>query len=77
MPPGQSRHRLCPFEGGALALVVKGRFSPRRENIQALLGLAVRTRILAVHVDAVRAAVDLRDAHSDELEQRLRQAAAS
>src|SRR5690606_26899159 len=39
-------------------------------QIEPLLGLAMRTRFLRVHVQAVSAAVDLRRADLDQLEQR-------
>src|SRR5262249_22107783 len=42
-----------------------------REQIDALRGLASSVEILAVHVDAIGAAVDLRDAEVDEVEEPL------
>jgi hypothetical protein len=37
--------------------------------MEPLFGLAVRERILAVHVQTIGAAVDLRRAHPDEVEE--------
>src|SRR5690606_1582427 len=60
----------------AFARAVEGRLAPGVERVQALLGFAFGARILAVHVDAVRAAVDLRGAHLHEAEQAVLQARA-
>src|SRR5207342_3328811 len=45
------------------------RLAPRVEAVEPLFGLAVGARVLAVHVQAIGAAVDLRRAHPDEVEQ--------
>src|SRR5581483_3219707 len=56
-------------EGGALARGVERRFAPGVEQIDALLALAALAQGLAVHVQAIGAAVDLRRAHLDQLDQ--------
>jgi hypothetical protein len=59
-----------PFQGDAFAFAVELRLAPRRQHVQALLGFPRGARVLAVHVQAERAAVDLRDAHQDQLDKR-------
>ena len=66
---GDERERFGPLQRGALARRVVRRLAPRVEAVEPLFGLADRARILAVHVQAVGAAVDLRRAHPDEVEQ--------
>jgi hypothetical protein len=39
-------------------------FPPRHDQVEAQRGLAALDRVLGVHVDADRAAVDLADAHA-------------
>src|SRR5262249_25554806 len=63
------RQRLGPLQRGTLAGREKRRLLPRRYPVQALLDLPFRSRILRVHVDAVRATVDLRDARLDQMRQ--------
>jgi hypothetical protein len=46
-------------------------YPPRIQQVQALLGFAVFAGILAMHVDAIDAAVDLRGAGLDQFDQRL------
>jgi hypothetical protein len=62
-------HRLGPGERGALSLGVDGRLAEHGEQIDALRALAGGVEILAVHVDAEGAAVDLRDAQVHEVEE--------
>src|SRR5204862_195343 len=45
------------------------RLPPRRQRVEPLLGLADRAGVLGVHVDAVRAAVELRGPEADQLAQ--------
>ena len=44
-------------------------FAPRVEAVETLFALAVRARILAVHVQTNRATVDLRRTHQDQVKQ--------
>src|SRR3977135_642583 len=64
-----ARDRLGPFERGALAIAEERRLPPGVEGVDALLGFAREARLLRVHVEAIGAAVDLRRADLDELEQ--------
>ena len=73
----QERHGLGPGQGGALARRVAGRLAPGGQQVQALLVLAGGARVLAVHVQAEGAAVDLRDARLHQLQQRVIQPAAA
>jgi hypothetical protein len=66
---GDERERFGPLQRGALARRIVWRVAPRVEAVEPLFGLAVRARILAVHVQTVGATVDLRRAHPDEVEQ--------
>ena len=59
--------RFGPGEGGALARREERGLAPDRDGVDALLGLAIGARILAVHVDAEGAAVGVRGAQLDEL----------
>src|SRR5262245_28233609 len=72
---GDQRQRVGPGECGALAVGEEGRFPPGAQAVEALLGFAFRARVLAVHVDAERAAVDDRRPHPHQLEQRVLQRA--
>src|SRR5690606_15125507 len=65
----EPRHRFGPRERGALSLSVDDGFAPRGQQMEPLLRLAVRSRFLGMHVETVSAAVDLRRANLDELEQ--------
>nr|KGD11541.1 hypothetical protein DO63_5965 [Burkholderia pseudomallei] len=69
------RHRLGPFERRAFAVGEERRFAPDDDRREAALGFAVLARVARVHVDAVRAAVDLRGAQPHELDQRRLQPA--
>ena len=69
MTLGDQGERLGPLQRGALARRVVRRLAPRLEAVEPLFGLAVRARILAVHIQTIGAAVDLRRAHPDEVEQ--------
>src|SRR5260370_13297153 len=43
--------------------------APRADHVQALLGLTTRTQILRMHIEAKGAAVELRDAIIDKVDQ--------
>src|SRR5690349_15535659 len=60
-----SHRQRCP-----LAQAVERRLAPGREDVQPLLVLAPGPSVLAVHVEAVGAAVELGGAQLDELQQR-------
>src|SRR5215470_10897580 len=63
-------HSLGPRERGALAAAVKlRRLTPRTDHVQALLGLATGAQVLRMHIEAKRAAVKLRDAIVDKVDQ--------
>src|SRR5262249_18745925 len=64
-----ARDGLGPLERRALTIAEERRLPPGVERVEALLGFACVPGVLGVHVDAVRAAVDLRRADLDELEQ--------
>jgi hypothetical protein len=66
---GDERERFSPLERGALPRRVVRRLAPCVEAVEPLFGLAVRARILAVHVQTIGAAVDLRRPHPDEVDQ--------
>src|SRR4051794_27344903 len=68
------RQRLRPGKRRALPIAVERRFAPGIEQVDALLRFAAGARVDAVHVDAVRAAVDLRRADLDQLQQRMLEA---
>jgi hypothetical protein len=68
---GDFRHRLDPCEGCALPIGEQRRFLPCGDEIEPLLGLAVRARLTAVHLDAERTAVDLRRPQLDQMQQAL------
>src|SRR5438067_1572631 len=61
--------RLDPREARAFAIRKERRLAPRVERIEPLLGLALRARVDRVHVDAERAAVDLRGAQLQEVDE--------
>src|SRR5581483_5774578 len=65
---GDQRHRLGPRERRTFAIGVDGRLAPGVQEIEPRLGLAMLARIL--RVDAEGAAVDLRGAGPDKLDQR-------
>src|SRR4029450_9475504 len=50
---GHQRKRFGPLQRGALARGVVRRFAPRVEAVEPLFALAVRPRILAVHVETI------------------------
>src|SRR3972149_7464435 len=58
---GDLRERLGPGERRPLAVRVERRLPQRPQPAQPLLGFAGRARFLGVHVQAMRAAVYLRD----------------
>src|SRR5690606_15749056 len=69
------RDSFRPLKRGAFPLAVERRLAPSGQHVQALLGLPRRAGVLAVHVEAVTARVDLRRAHLDELAQGVLQPA--
>src|SRR5436190_1345524 len=73
---GHPRHRLRPGERRALTLRVVRAFPPGVQRIAPLRRLAKELEILPVHVQAVGAAVDLRDAEVDQVDQRALETAA-
>src|SRR5580765_546950 len=62
----QQGQRFGPGQCGAFARIVESGFAPDAEAVQALLAFARRARFAQMQVDAVGAAVDLRDADLDE-----------
>src|SRR5882762_235208 len=66
---GNQSQRLGPRQSGPLAFGVEGRLTPGIEFVQPLFRLAHCARILGMHVNAVRAAIDLRSAHLDQMNQ--------
>ena len=70
------RHRLGPGQRRPFAIGVDGRLAPGVQEIEALLGFSMLARVLGVHVDAERTAVDLRGPGLDQLDQRLFKTAA-
>src|SRR5450756_347865 len=74
---GDLRDRLGPDECGPLTVRVAGRLPPCRQQVQPLLGFASGARFLGVHVEAMCAAVDLRDTRLHEFQQRVLQPRAS
>src|SRR5262249_37529864 len=65
----EPRQRFGPAQCGPLPLRVARRFAPGRQQVDALLGLALAASFGRMHVDAVGAAVDLRGADLHELDQ--------
>src|SRR5689334_10634082 len=55
------RYSFRPRECGALLVVVVGRFAPGIQAIETLLSFTRRAQIFPMHVDAVSAAIDLRN----------------
>jgi hypothetical protein len=66
----QQGQAFGPGQGGTLAGAEKAGFAPDAQAMQALLALAAVAGILAVHVDAEGAAIQLRGAQADQLQQR-------
>jgi len=63
------RYGFGPGEGGAFAVREEGSLAPSLECVEALLGFADGSGVEGMHVEAISAAVDLRGAHSDEVEE--------
>jgi hypothetical protein len=61
------RHSFRPGQRGALAVGKEGSLAPGFKRVQALLGFTRGASVDRMHVEAVRAAVDLRGAHFDEV----------
>jgi len=72
---GDERDCFGPFERGTFAVGVVRSLAPRTEAVESLLGFALRPRILTVHIEAVRTAVDLRGPHADQFQKIRLQAA--
>ncbi len=66
---------FCPSQCSAFSVAVIRRFFPGIERIQALLAFADGSQVLPVHVETIRAAVDLRAAEPDEVQKRFFQSA--
>jgi L-asparagine oxygenase len=69
MAISDARHGFRPRQRGAFALGVERRFAPRVQRVEPLLGLADGAQVFPMHVYAVRAAIDLRHAQLDQVEQ--------
>ncbi|KGD51235.1 hypothetical protein DP43_5189 [Burkholderia pseudomallei] len=70
------RDAFRPLQRGALAGVEEGRLAPAGDRVQMPLVDAELHEIAPVHVDAVRAAVDLRDAQKHQIDEWLAERAA-
>src|SRR6185312_2603968 len=68
--PVEPRDGLGPFERRLLLVREQRRLAPDRDVMDAQVALAVDLRLLHVHVEAEGAAVELRGADVDEVEQR-------
>jgi hypothetical protein len=66
---GDERERFAPLQSGAFALGVVRRVAPCVEAVEPRFCFAARAPVLAVHVQTISAAVDLRRAHPDKIEQ--------
>src|SRR5205823_2397151 len=75
--PALNEGDFRPGERGALALTVEGAFAPSAEQMQAPLVLARSAQLLAVHVHAPGAAIDLGCTQLHQLQQLVIQAAIS
>src|SRR4029453_19121797 len=64
------RHRLGPFQRGALTIGVVGTFPPGVKRVQTLLVLPDRAQILPMHVQAVGASVELRRSQLGQRDER-------
>jgi len=58
-----------PLESGAFPRSEERSFAPGVEGVEALFGVAKSAGIDGMHVDAIGAAVDLRSAEFDEVEE--------
>src|SRR6185437_11679857 len=68
---GNESERFSPREGGSFALGIKRRFAPGVEFVETLFGFAGGAGVFRMHVEAIRAAVNLRRAHFHEFEERF------
>jgi hypothetical protein len=66
---GDERYRLAQLQRRALTLAVERALAPSVQRVQARRALAGGARVLPVHVEAERAAVDLRGADAQQLAQ--------
>src|SRR5437870_10044291 len=64
--PGDGVSKL---ERRAFALGVKRRLLPRVEHIESLFGLAEGAGVFGMHIEAIRAPIDLRGAHLHQVDQ--------
>src|SRR6185312_4454420 len=70
---GDERDRFGESQGSTFPGREERRLPPGGERIEPLFGLAYRSGVFAVHVEAVSAAVDLRASHLHELHKRMLQ----
>ena len=66
---GDQRDGFGPLECSALARGLQQRLAPGVQEIDARLGLAARTGIAGMKMDAVGSSIDLRCTNPDELDQ--------
>ena len=59
-------YRFGPGKSRTLTICEEGRFAPRIKCVQTLFRFAAGPRILAMHVEAIGTAVDLRGAHFNQ-----------
>src|SRR5450755_1924474 len=71
MTVGDERDGLRPSQSGAFAFGIVRAFSPRVQRVQPLLLFSDCAQILPMHIQTVRAAVDLRGAQPDQMKQSL------
>src|SRR6266404_4888007 len=72
---GNEGHGFDPRQRGAFPVGVKRGFAPGIQLIEALFGLPERAGVFRMHVNAISAAVDLRSAQLQQVEQLVFEAA--
>src|SRR6266436_19243 len=72
---GNKGHGFDPRQRGAFPVGVKRGFAPGIQLIEALFGLPERAGVFRMHVNAISAAVDLRSAQLQQVEQLVFEAA--
>src|SRR6266436_4319256 len=72
---GNESHGFDPRQRGAFPVGVKRSFAPGIQLIEALFGLSKRAGVFRMHVNAISAAVDLRSAQFQQVEQLVFEAA--
>jgi hypothetical protein len=65
------RDELSPFQGRPLACIEERRLAPAGHAVEPASLFATLDEIAPVHVDAERAAVDLRDAKKYQIDERV------